>query len=207
MNNVPAPILRARWYESMLGRLRMIMIGRALEAVCLAMLTTTSAAAAPFVPSRATIHALIADHTRIPYSNAAIDTWDLLSLADEDPHHPGNVLTIYGNGSYPRAGAGNSNWEHEHLWPTSYGLTNDKICDYVYTDLHHLRPSEPGLNESRSNKPFGYCLRPDCSPKPLLDGSGRVNRTWGQRQRWHVGGLARAARRCGALTALPGRAL
>ena len=129
--------------------------------------------------TRESVHALVANHTRVPYSSALTDTWDVLSLADEDPAHPGSVLTIYGNRAYPPARSGNPFWEREHLWPVSYGLTDNDPCDYVYTDLHNLRPTEPGLNQARGNKPFGACLRPDCATKPTLDGLGHQNRTWG----------------------------
>lgn len=35
------------------------------------------------------------------------------------------------------------------------------------------------MNQSRGNDYFDWCRRRDCSPKPLRDGSGRTNRTYG----------------------------
>jgi endonuclease I len=149
--------------------------------------------------SRREIHEDIADHRRVPYtSNTVSDTWDVLSEADADPRQPKNVLTIYGNGSLPGGSSGNDvGWEREHLWPRSYGLSqNGVVCDLVFTDLHHLRPSEPELNQGqgnapfdtdaeRSNKPFDWCREPEkpgCVDVPLReippsDDLGRVNRT------------------------------
>lgn len=129
---------------------------------------------------RQTVHAQVAErHRRVPYSRSGPDTWDALSDADADPTLPGNILTLYGNASFPRASAGNENWEREHIWPRSFGLSDDDRCDMTFTDLHHLRPVEPDLNQSRGNDYFDWCRRRDCSPKPLRDGSGRANRTWG----------------------------
>ena len=34
---------------------------------------------------RTTLHAVIDDHTRFPYTSSNTDTWDILELADEDP--------------------------------------------------------------------------------------------------------------------------
>jgi len=48
------------------------------------------------------LHDIIDDHTRIPYTSTAIDTWDIINSADEDPLNSGNVLTINKNASYPK---------------------------------------------------------------------------------------------------------
>lgn len=97
------------------------------------------------------------------------------------------MLSIYGNASYRGGSCGINgscssivtDWNREHLWAKSYGVDADVVCNLAYTDLHHLRPSESSMNESRGNDYFDWCRRRDCSPKPLRDGSGRANRTWG----------------------------
>lgn len=150
--------------------------------------TTTTTADAPHTPRQVAHTLAAAGHVRLPYSsNDAPDTWDGLTSADADPSAPGGVLTIYGNASYPggSCGAGGScsavvtGWNREHLWAKSYGIDDDAVCNLAYTDLHHLRPSEPEMNQSRGNDYFDWCRRRDCSPKPLSDGSGRANRTYG----------------------------
>src|SRR5207247_600961 len=39
---------------------------------------------------RATLHAVIKDHTKIPYTASTTDTWDVLNLANEDPGNTAN---------------------------------------------------------------------------------------------------------------------
>lgn len=115
---------------------------------------------------RQTIHQDIMDGRWIPYSsNIMTDTWDVISLADADPITPTNVLTLYGNASFPRASARNDDWEREHLWPQSYGTDDETACGFAHNDVHHIFASEPSLNQSRSNLPFDDCTAPDCVEK------------------------------------------
>ncbi|RMF77376.1 MAG: endonuclease I, partial [Planctomycetota bacterium] len=106
---------------------------------------------------RVTLHAIIQDHTRYPYTSSSTDTWDILELADEDPANASNILDLYRNASYPKAGGGNTNYNREHSWPKSYGFPNDNSSNYPYTDCHHLFLCDSGYNSSRSNKPYRYC--------------------------------------------------
>ena len=55
---------------------------------------------------RTTLHAVIDDHTRFPYTAPSTDTWDILNLADEDPNNSGNILDVYKNASYPKISGG-----------------------------------------------------------------------------------------------------
>jgi hypothetical protein len=71
---------------------------------------------------RISLHEIIDDHTKIPYTSSAIDTWDVINLADEDPLNSGNVLTIYKNATYPKVAGGNDKYNREHAWPKSYGF-------------------------------------------------------------------------------------
>jgi len=50
---------------------------------------------------RLTLHAVIDDHTRFPYTSGGTDTWDILNLADEDPNNIGWINFGDGNGPYP----------------------------------------------------------------------------------------------------------
>jgi endonuclease I len=107
---------------------------------------------------RATLHAVIDDHVKYPYSStSATDTWNILELADEDPANAANVLDVYKNASYPKAGAGNSNYDREHTWPNSYGFPNDGASNYPYSDCHGLMLADGGYNSSRGNKPYRAC--------------------------------------------------
>ncbi|MGX5201822.1 endonuclease [Aliikangiella sp. IMCC44632] len=113
----------------------------------------------------ATLHSIIDDHTRFPYTDATTDTWDILESADQDPSNPNNVLDIYKNASYPKQGGGNSFYNREHSWPKSYGFPSDGSSNYPYTDAHHLFISDSSYNSSRSNKPFDNCAT-NCTQKP-----------------------------------------
>ncbi|MGX5173922.1 endonuclease [Aliikangiella sp. IMCC44653] len=114
---------------------------------------------------RASLHEIIDDHQRFPYTSSATDTWDILESADEDPNNPNNVLDIYKNASYPKQGGGNTFYNREHSWPKSYGFPSDGSTNYPYTDAHHLFISDSSYNSSRSNKPYDNCASA-CSEKP-----------------------------------------
>ena len=106
---------------------------------------------------RATLHPVIDDHTRFPYTSTSTDTWNILEAADEDPGNPSNVLDVYKNASYAKVGGGNTNYNREHTWPNSYGYPNDGSTNYPYTDCHALFISDDSYNSSRSNKPYRFC--------------------------------------------------
>ncbi len=48
---------------------------------------------------RLTLHEVIDDHQRFPYTSGNTDTWNILNLADEDPNNSGNILDVYRNAS------------------------------------------------------------------------------------------------------------
>ncbi|XOV80711.1 MAG: endonuclease [Aestuariibacter sp.] len=105
----------------------------------------------------ASLHEIIDDHQRFPYTSSSTDTWDILELADQDPDNSNNVIDIYKNASYAKEGGGNSNYNREHSWPKSYGFPNDGSTNYAYTDTHHLFIANSSYNSSRSNKPYANC--------------------------------------------------
>ncbi|MDM7859247.1 endonuclease [Alteromonas sp. ASW11-36] len=106
---------------------------------------------------RSSLHEIIDDHQRFPYTSSSTDTWDILEAADEDPDNPNNVITIYKNETYAKVGGGNSFYNREHSWPKSYGFPSDGSSNYPYTDAHHLFIADSGYNSSRSNKPYAEC--------------------------------------------------
>ena len=127
---------------------------------------TTSAAASGYYASvnagsaatlRSTLHPVIDDHTKIPYTASTTDTWDVLNVADQDPLNSGRVLDIYKNTSYAKATGGNDFYNREHTWPNSLGFPNDGSTNYAYTDLHMLMISDISYNSTRSNKPYDNC--------------------------------------------------
>lgn len=120
---------------------------------------------------RASLHALIDDHQRFPYSSSATDTWDVLEFADEDPRNPNRILDVYRNASYQKYGAGNTEYNREHTWPKSYGFTDDNAGNYPYTDTHMLFLSDSGYNSSRGNKPYADCLA-GCTEKTTVANGG-----------------------------------
>lgn len=118
------------------------------------------------------LHEIIDDHQRFPYTSTATDTWDILEAADQDPDNPNNVIDIYKNASYPKVGGGNTSYNREHSWPKSYGFPSDGSTNYAYTDAHHLFISDSSYNSSRSNKPFDNCTIA-CSEKVTLTNNSR----------------------------------
>ena len=127
---------------------------------------TSSAAAL-----RASLHALIDDHQRYPYTSTATDTWDILEFADQDPTNPGRILDVYRNASYQKYGGGNTEYNREHTWPKSYGFANDGSSNYPYTDTHMLFLSDSGYNSSRGNKPYANCLT-NCVERTTVANAG-----------------------------------
>ncbi len=121
---------------------------------------------------RRTLHELIDDHRRFPYTSSSTDTWDILEEADSDPGDPGSIIDIYRNASYPKRGGGNSDYNREHTWPKSYGFVKDGTGNYPFTDCHHLFLSDSGYNSSRGNKPFGDCGG-NAREKPTVATGGR----------------------------------
>ena len=111
---------------------------------------------------RQSLHEIIDDHKRFPYTSGATDTWDILELADEHSEKEGEIITLYRNAAFPRQGGGNDFYNREHTWPKSYGFPdNDESVNYPYTDTHALFLSDIDFNFARSNHPFNYC-NPNC---------------------------------------------
>ncbi len=107
---------------------------------------------------RDSLHEIIDDHQRFPYTSFDTDTWDILEIADEHQENEGQVITLYRNAGFPMQGGGNDFYNREHTWPRSYGFPdNDSSLNYPFTDTHALFISDVDYNFARSNHPFGYC--------------------------------------------------
>jgi endonuclease I len=106
---------------------------------------------------RKSLHEIINDHQRIPYSTESLDTWFVLERADQDPDNPDNILDLYQNTSYPKYGGRNEFYNQEHCWPTSYGFPRYRIGNYPFTDCHAMFMCDLRYNTSRGNKPYSEC--------------------------------------------------
>lgn len=103
---------------------------------------------------RSTLHAVIDDHTRFPYTSGGTDTWDILKNADQDPSNSSRILDVYRNASYAKASGGNSNYNREHVWPNSYGFPTNGGTNYPYTDCHNLFLCDISYNSARDRRAF-----------------------------------------------------
>lgn len=137
---------------------------------------------------KASIHDIIDDHTRIPYTSSATDTWDVINQADQDPLNPDNILTIYKNATYAKISDGTGEYSRQHSWPKSFGFLSDNSQNYAYTDLHHLFAADASYNSSRSNLPFGTCDA-DCSEKETnaYNGEGGTSGVYPGESNWRRG--------------------
>jgi len=137
---------------------------------------------------RNTLHAVIDDHTRYPYTAGQDDTWDILEMAQEDAGNSNNIIDLYLNESYPKQGGGNSLYNREHTWPSSYGFPNDLVGNYPFTDCHLLHLSNDSYNSSRSNKPYRNCS-PGCDEEPteVTAGQGGGTGTYPGNSNWTTG--------------------
>jgi hypothetical protein len=110
---------------------------------------TTSASAL-----RSSLHPVIDDSLKIPYTATTTDTWDALNAADQDPLNSGRILDIYKNTPYTKSAGGNDFYNREHTWPNSLGFPSDGSTNYPYTDVHMLMASDITYNSNRGNKPL-----------------------------------------------------
>ena len=106
---------------------------------------------------RSSLHAVIDDHTKIPYTATATDTWNVLELACQDPSNSNRILDVYSNSVFAKAGGGNANYDREHTWPNSYGFPQDDADNYPYTDCHMLWLCRIEYNSARGNMPYRTC--------------------------------------------------
>ena len=129
---------------------------------------------------QASLHELIKDHVRIDFTASAPnqeDVWHVIEQADADPNVPGNVLDIYRNASFPRAGGSNPSYHREHIWPKSVGFPDNDGTDYPYTDAHGIMIAEAAYNVARGERHFDDCIAAGCEvfPTETNNGAGGPN--------------------------------
>ncbi|OQY26283.1 MAG: hypothetical protein B6244_14065, partial [Candidatus Cloacimonetes bacterium 4572_55] len=97
------------------------------------------------------LHTIVTTSHTTNYSYSQL--WDILSETDEDPNNSSNVLLFYTNRSRSKNahGGGDDEWNREHTWVNSHGIDNNLPG---YTDLHHLRPCDPNVNNARGSLDF-----------------------------------------------------
>ncbi len=126
---------------------------------------------------RDSVHDIIDDHTKIPYTSSSTDTWNVLEFADEDPYNSSRVLDVYRNATYTKQGGGNSYYNREHSWPNSYGFPDDGSSNKPYTDCHHLFICNISYNSSRGNLYYDDCVSGCTSySAEYYDGQSGTNR-------------------------------
>ncbi len=107
---------------------------------------------------KAQLQDIIDNHTVFSYGAAR----SILQDTDVDPNDPDRMILVYSResidvsainpgGSIPGWDSGNT-WNREHTWPRSRNVGNSGPDN---TDLHQLRPSDPGVNGDRGNLNFG----------------------------------------------------
>jgi endonuclease I len=106
---------------------------------------------------RASLHLVIDDHIRYPYTSSGVDTWDILELAQTNPANSNEILDVYKNEPHTKVGGGTANYDREHPWPKSFGFPNYTGTNYPYTDCHVLFLCNFQYNSARSNKPYDTC--------------------------------------------------
>ena len=96
------------------------------------------------------------DISSLPYTSSTnTDTWDALYVLDADESDADSIIELYSQRSVALNMSGlTDGWNREHVWPKSYGVG---YSGADYTDLHHLRAADWGINSARGNKPFGEC--------------------------------------------------
>nr|PNR30873.1 hypothetical protein PHYPA_027189 [Physcomitrium patens] len=104
---------------------------------------------------KAKLHEIVAGHKRLTYAQV----WNALKILDAadtaTPETSPDVVDIYSLKRVSKSLQGSSDgWNREHLWPRSYGLTENQS---EFTDVHNLRPADVNVNSSRGNKYFGDC--------------------------------------------------
>lgn len=139
---------------------------------------------------RSSLHPIIDDHVRFPYTANTTDTWDVLAVADQDPMNASRVLDIYRNASLAKQTGGNDFYNREHTWPNSLGFPSDGAANSAYTDLHMLMVSDVSYNSSRGNKPYDNCSA-SCTEYPTVttNGTGGGSGTYPGNSNWGNGSV------------------
>jgi hypothetical protein len=118
---------------------------------------------------RQSLHEVIDDHARFPLSATETDVWDILELADENIDNSAQVISIFRNASFTKAGPDNEDYVPLHIWPPAYGYIINEPDNYPFTDAHQIFIGVSGYGE---DYPYSYCNQ-FCTEKPTVANNGR----------------------------------
>jgi endonuclease I len=101
---------------------------------------------------RLALHQIIDDHAPLSYGGGATQTRGAIESLDESPNDPGSVRLVYSGFNVLKStfGSGDGHWDQEHLWPRPFGTA----AGAPLSDVHHLRPCDSTVNDSRGNLLF-----------------------------------------------------
>lgn len=90
----------------------------------------------------------------IPYTYDNCDSY--IANANEDPNNSNNVILFYTGRSVLKTYQGATasapdGWNKEHVWAKSHGSFATQVAG---RDIHHLMPTDNGVNNTRSSKDF-----------------------------------------------------
>lgn len=79
-----------------------------------------------------------------------------LQVTDRNPNNSSQLIEFYTGAAYTAAWDSGKTWNKEHVWPQSL-LSSSAEPGVINTasDLHNLKPANPAINTSRSNKWYG----------------------------------------------------
>ena len=98
------------------------------------------------------LRTIVSSMTGQNYGNARYSA----PITDVDPNNSNNVLLIYNRASVTSTWDSGATWNREHIWPQSrLGASASNGSTNIASDQFNLRPANPSINSSRSNKPFG----------------------------------------------------
>ncbi len=72
--------------------------------------------------------------------------------SDANAGSSSKIVDFYTSATYSGTWDNGVTWNREHVWCQSLGSFTTSNCG---SDLHHLRPTDPKVNSTRSNLPFG----------------------------------------------------
>jgi endonuclease I len=104
------------------------------------------------------------------------DSRYMLDDTDQDPNNPSNLILVYYLTSIDGTWDSGATWNREHVWPQSLlGVDASNGTVNIASDLHNLKPADPGENSSRSNKYFDT-VETSSSYAPPTESQGDIAR-------------------------------
>ncbi len=86
--------------------------------------------------------------TKTSYDNIRTYT----KYSDANAGSSSKIVDFYSSATYSGTWDDGSTWNREHIWCQSLGTFTTSNCG---SDLHHLRPTDPKINSTRNNLPYG----------------------------------------------------